>query len=87
MSTNWKDPGSLDEFISPDGYLASSAQKRTAVQPIQMAPARKSVGVLVFKESFKSLGQQPRNGSLPLESNQLDFEQNGFGKRQSDVLS
>ena len=81
VSMNCRNLGSLMEFISPDRYLATSAQICTTAQPLQMAPASVSVCVLVLNESLKRLRQQPRNGCLPPYGKQLDLEQDIFGKR------
>jgi hypothetical protein len=75
------------ELISADGYMTSSTQIHATFQPFEVAQAGVSIGILALNESLKGLGQQTRNGSLSLYSDQLDLEQGVFGKRQSNVLS
>jgi hypothetical protein len=61
------------EFISVDGYMASSTQIRASFQPFQMAAAGVTVGILLLDKSLKGMGQQPRDRSLSLHSDQLDL--------------
>ena len=62
------------ELISTDAYVTSSTQVHTTFQTFEMASAGVSIGILVLDESFKGLGQQPRDGSLSLYSDQLDLK-------------